>query len=273
MAVQMLPQLMKLLGVLRYEPIAKRIRGLVGGEVVVDSTGALLVWEPRRVVPSYAVPVTDVIGELVPSAEPEVSGRPVQLAPGWPSVYDPTTAFGLHTTDGEALTLRSGGGEREAAAFRPADPDLARYVVLDFAAFDTWLEEDEEVVSHPRDPFHRVDVRRSSHRVRIERDGQLLAESTRPTLVFETSLPVRTYLPPEDVRLDLLEPSPTRTACAYKGQATYRSFGTRVPDIAWSYEHPLPDAVQLTGLVAFFDERVDLTVDGEKQARPISPWS
>jgi uncharacterized protein (DUF427 family) len=144
--------------------------------------------------------------------------------------------------------------------------------VLDFDAFDSWLEEDDEVVSHPRDPFHRVDVRRSSRHVRVERDGQLLAESTRPTLVFETALPVRTYLPPDDVRLDLLEPSPTRTACAYKGRATYRSFGT-VPDIAWTYEHPLPDAAELTGLVAFFDERVDLTVDGDKQDRPISPWS
>jgi uncharacterized protein (DUF427 family) len=273
MAVQMLPQFMRLLGELRYEPIAKRVRGLVSGQVVVDSTGALLVWEPRRVVPSYAVPVTDVLGELRPSAGPEVSGTPVRLAPGWPAVYDPTTGFGLHTTDGEALTLRTGEDEREGAAFRPADRDLSRYVVLDFAAFDTWLEEDEEVVSHPRDPFHRVDVRRSSRHVRIERDGELLAESQRPTLVFETYLPVRTYLPPEDVRLDVLEPSPTRTACAYKGEATYRSLGSAVPDIAWTYERPLPDAVQLTGLVAFFDERVDRTVDGEAQARPISPWS
>jgi uncharacterized protein (DUF427 family) len=273
MAVQMLPQLMRLLGVLRYEPFPKRIRGLVGGEVAIDSARALLVWEPRRVVPSYAVPAEDVIGELVPAAAADVSGRPVRLAPGWPSVYDPTTAFALHTTEGDALTLRLGGAEREGAAFRLSDPDLAGYVVLDFDAFDTWLEEDEEVVSHPRDPFHRVDVRRSSRHVRIARDGQLLAESTRPSLVFETSLPVRTYLPPEDVRLDLLEPSATRTTCAYKGEASYRSFAAGAPDIAWTYERPLPDAVQLTGLVAFFDERVDVTVDGELRTRPVSPWS
>ena len=273
MALQMLPRFMRVLGELRYEPTAKRIRGLVGGEVAVDSTRALLVWEPRRVVPNYAVPMEDVLGDLVPAPETSVSGRPVQLAAGWPSVYDPRTPFALHTTDGEPLTLRAGDSEREDAAFRPADPDLSRYVVLDFAAFDTWLEEDEEVVSHPADPFHRVDVRRSSRHVRVERDGELLAESRKPTLVFETSLPVRTYLPPDDVRLDLLESSPTRTACAYKGHATYRSFGTRVADIAWSYERPLPDAAQLAGLIAFFDERVDLTVDGAKQARPVSPWS
>lgn len=273
MAVQMSTQLMKVVGVLRYEPIAKRIRGLVGGAVVVDSTGALLVWEPRRVVPSYAVPGGDVLGELVPAPATDVSGRPIRLAPGWPSMYDPSTAFALHTAEGEALTLRSGDGEREGAAFRPADPDLSRYVVLDFYAFDTWLEEDEEVVAHPRDPFHRVDVRRSSRYVRIQRDGQLLAESKRPNLVFETALPVRSYLPPEDVRLDLLKPSPTRTACPYKGQASYLSFPPEAPDIAWMYERPLPDAVQLTGLVAFFDEHVDVTVDGEACLRPVSPWS
>ncbi len=264
---------MKVVGALRYEPISKRIRGLVGGEVVVDSTGALLVWEPRRVVPSYAVPAGDVLGELVPAVANDVSGTPVRLAPGWPSVYDPRTAFALHTAEGEALTLRSGDGEREGAAFRPDDPDLSRYVVLDFDAFDTWLEEDEEVVSHPRDPFHRVDVRRSSRHVRIERDGQLLAESKRPNLLFETALPVRSYLPPEDVRLDLLEPSPTRTACAYKGEASYLSFAPQAPDIAWTYERPLPDAVQLAGLVAFFDEHVDVTVDGEARVRPVSPWT
>ncbi|OLT14048.1 hypothetical protein BJF78_20365 [Pseudonocardia sp. CNS-139] len=272
MAVQVSQQLMRLVGETRYEPTPKRIRALVGGEVVVDSTGAVLVWEPRRVVPSYAVPVADVHGELVPAPDADTPGHPVRLGPGSPAVYDPSTGFGLHTAEGEALTLRTTGGEREGAAFRPSDPDLARYVVLDFGAFDTWLEEDEEVVSHPRDPFHRVDVRRSSRHVRIERDGHVLAESARPSLVFETALPVRTYLPPDDVRLDLLAPSPTRTACAYKGQASYRSFGL-VPDVAWTYERPLPDAVELAGLVAFFDERVDVTVDGHKLDRPLTPWS
>jgi uncharacterized protein (DUF427 family) len=270
MAVQMFQQLVRLFDDLRYEPTAKRIRALVDGDTVADTTGAVVVWEPRRVVPTYAVPVADVRGELVPAPPVDVPRRPARLREGLPEVLTPSTGFGAHTTAGEALTLRTTGGDRVGAAFRPADPDLAEFVLLDFAAFD-WLEEDDEIVSHPRDPFHRVDIRHSSRPVRVERDGQVLADSTRPVLVFETSLPMRTYLPRDDVRLDLLEPSPTRTACAYKGVASYLARDGR--DLAWSYEKPLPDAHELTGLVCFYDERVDVTVDGEKRPRPVTPWS
>jgi uncharacterized protein (DUF427 family) len=270
MAVQMFPQFVRLLDELRYEPTAKRIRALADGDPVADTTCAVIVWEPRRVVPTYAVPVRDVQGELVPAPSEDVPLKPERLREGVPGVLTPSTAFGAHTTAGEPLTVRTAAGDRVGAAFRPADPDLAGFVLLDFDAFD-WLEEDDAVVSHPRDPFHRIDVRHGSRHVRVERDGQVLAESSRPVLVFETSLPVRTYLPRDDVRLDLLEPSSTRTACAYKGVASYLSRGGE--DLAWTYEAPLPDAAELTGLVCFFDERVDLTVDGEKRARPVTPWS
>jgi uncharacterized protein (DUF427 family) len=270
MAVQMSSEFVRLLDELRYEPIGKRIRARVGGSTAVDTTGALLVWEPRRVVPSYAVPVADVRGQLVPSPAEDVPRRPVRLRSGVPGVLAPSTAFGAHTAAGEPLTVRTPDGDRPGAAFRPADPDLAGFVFLDFDAFD-WLEEDDGIVSHPRDPFHRVDIRHSSRHVRVERDGQVLAESARPVLVFETSLPARTYLPRADVRLDLLEPSPTRTACAYKGVASYLARGGT--DLAWSYDAPLPDAAELAGLICFFDERVDVTVDGVACPRPVTPWS
>ena len=185
--------------------------------------------------------------------------------------------FRTHTTEGAELTVRAPGGAREAAAFRLADPDLDGYVVLDFDAFDQWLEEDEPIISHPRDPFHRIDVRRSSRSVVVERDGTVLAESSRPRLLFETNLPTRSYLPPEDVRLERLVPSATRTACAYKGETSsywaVEREGRRPLDVAWSYERPLPDAVEIAGLVAFFDERVDVVVDGVRQDRPTTPWS
>ena len=132
--------------------------------------------------------------------------------------------------------------------------------MLDFGAFDTWQEEDEIIRGHPRDPYHRVDVRRSTRHLRIELDGQVLAETHRPTLVFETNLATRYYLPREDVQVDL-KPSDTTTICAYKGEASYWS----VPgheDLVWAYEHPLPDAAGLAGLVAFYDEKVQVTVDG-----------
>jgi uncharacterized protein (DUF427 family) len=173
------------------------------------------------------------------------------------------------------MDVRALGQDRPGAGFRLADPDLAGYIVLDFGAFDGWLEEDEPNVAHPRDPFHRIDVLPSSRHVRLELDGQVLAESSRPMLLFETMLPVRHYLPREDVRAELV-PSDTRTYCAYKGQASYWSVtvgGQAVPDIAWTYQQPLHDAAQVRDLTAFFDERVDVVVDGERRERPITPWS
>ena len=96
-------------------------------------------------------------------------------------------------------------------------------MILDFAGFDAWLEEDEPLVGHARDPYHRIDMRRSSREVRIELDGALLARSTRAVLLFETSLPTRFYLPREDVVAEH-RPSDRRSICAYKGHAAYWSF-------------------------------------------------
>ena len=152
------------------------------------------------------------------------------------------------------------------------DGDLAGYVRVDWNAADRWLEEDEEVVGHPRDPFHRIDIRKSTRHITVSLQGDVVAETRRPTLLFETGLPVRHYFPREDARLDLLQESDTRTTCAYKGHASY--FGTDAdPDIAWTYADPLPDAEQIRGLIAFFNERADITVDGELQGRPSTQWS
>ncbi len=275
MAVELGAVLLDQLPGLRFQPTPKRVRADLGGRTVVDSSRAVLVWEPRRIVPTYAVPVEDVSAELVP-APPSAEAAAALDALGSRRVLSPGH-FRTHTTDGEELTVRSPGGERVAAAFRLSDPELAGYVELDFDAFDQWLEEEEPIVAHPRDPFHRVDVRRSNRAVVVERDGVVLAESSHPRLLFETNLPVRTYLPLEDVRLDRLVPSDTRTACAYKGVTSsywaVEGEGGRPLDVAWRYEHPLPDAVEITGMVAFFDERVDVVVDGERRPRPATPWS
>jgi uncharacterized protein (DUF427 family) len=246
---------------LRHEPTERRVRAALGGEVVVDTLGAVLVWEPRRVVPSYAVPAADLRAELAPAAALEDAGAPV-LHPGIP--------FGVHSAPGETLDVRVGGEMRARAAFRPADQDLAGLVVLDFFAFDAWHEEDEDLVGHPRDPYHRIDIRAASRHVRIERDGELLAESARPTLLFETSLPTRFYIPREDVAAPL-GPSDRRTTCAYKGHASYFSVGGR--DLAWTYERPLREAAAIKNLVAFFNELVDVTVDGVRRDRPVTAFS
>jgi uncharacterized protein (DUF427 family) len=263
---------------LRIEPTTKRVRARLGGETVVDTTRALLVWEPRRVVPVYAVPVEDVAAELVDAAGPDSSRSQtvplVTLGAGGPPVIE-SAGFGVHTTEGDELTLRVGEAELPGSGFRSTDPDLAGYVILDFDAFDEWLEEEEPIGGHPRDPFHRVDVRLSSRHVRIELDGEILAETSRPRIVFETKLLPRCYIPREDVREELLRPSPTRTICAYKGRASYFSAeiaGRTVEDVAWTYESPLPDAAELTRFVSFYDERVDhVLVDPGLDPPPRTP--
>ena len=271
MSVRVRDLLMGRLGELRHEPTQKRIRAVLGDRTVVDSTRALLVWEPKRIVPEYAVPAEDVDAELVAAgaASPALADAELPRLGDSP-VLDPSIPFTVHTAPGEPLALRA--ADRQAAAFRVADDALDGYVVLAFRDFDAWYEEDERNVAHPRDPFHRIDVNRSSRHVRVERDGQLLAESTDQRLLFEPPLPVRYYLDPSDVTSDLLQPSDTVTHCAYKGRASYLATPDG-EDVAWFYSEPLHDAAGVRGCVAFFNERVDLFVDGERQERPVTPWS
>ena len=274
MATRLRDTLMSRLGDLRFEPTEKRVRAVLGDSEIARTDAAMLVWQPRRVVPLYAVPERDLAGELVPGAAVAGQAQPPDGGMLHGRAVLAVGDFAAHTTPGDPLVLRTAGGE--VAAFRPADPDLAGYVVLDFEGPDAWFEEDEQVVSHPRDPFHRVDVRRGSRHVQVELEGRPLAESREPRLVFETNLPTRWYLPRTDVREELLRPSDHRTACAYKGRATYHdvALGDRVePHLVWTYEDPLPDAAELAGLLAFFDERVDVVVDGVRRERPVTPWS
>jgi uncharacterized protein (DUF427 family) len=244
---------------LRYEPIERQLRATLGAETVVDSRRAVLLWEPRRVVPSYAVPADDIRAPLgIAEAVPPAGDQPRVLHPGVP--------FAVHTADGEPVSVAG----RDGAGFRLADAALAGYVVLDFGAFDAWYEEADRVVGHPRDPFHRIDVRRSARPVHVELGGEVLAETTDARLLYETSLPVRFYLPREDLRV-ALHPGDRRTYCPYKGQASYWSAeagGARREDIAWSYEEPLGDAAGVAGLVAFWDEQVDVFLDGRRRERP-----
>ena len=278
MSTRLRRSLMSGLAGLRHEPSPKRIRGALGDQTVVDTTRAVLLWEPRRVVASWAVPVVDMAAELVAVgaatpvgdnegyALPDISEQPI---------LDPSVPFAVHTAEGEVVDVHAGRRVRAGAGLRLADPDLDGYIVLDFGAFDTWWEEDEVNVGHPREPFHRVDVLRSSRQVRLELDGEVLAESSRPRLVFETMLPVRFYFARDDVRAELV-PSQTRTTCAYKGYASYWSpvvGGREVVDLAWSYAEPLREASEVAGRVAFFDERVDVVLDGVRRERPVTPWS
>ncbi|MFJ5698525.1 DUF427 domain-containing protein [Arthrobacter sp. NPDC093139] len=263
---------------LRYQPTSKRIRADVNGSPVVDTREALLVWEPKRVTPVYAVPEKDLLARLErPAPEGGGSGpdeHPVRLTADAPPVLDPRTGFRRHTTNGDELDVHTTAVTLPHAAFRPSDPDLAGYVVLDFRAFH-WQEDEEEIIGHPRDPFHRVDIRATLQRVEVMLDGVKLADTVGAQLLYETMLPVRYYIPPENVRLDLLEASQRRTICPYKGEAKYWSFpgSERGKDIAWAYDSRYLDAQQIHGLVCFFNERADIAVDGALQPHPVTPWS
>jgi uncharacterized protein (DUF427 family) len=248
---------------LRYEPTEKHLRISLDGEPVADTVNGLLVWEPRRVVPTYAVPETCV------SARLESIGRVGDLAEL--PVLVPTNPFTAHTCTGEMFDVIAGGRRRTSAAFRPDDPDLAGYVSFDFSAFE-WHEEDERIVAHPHDPFKRIDILASGRHIQLEWDGRLLADSSRPLLLFETSLPVRFYLPRADVVVDL-EPTDTVSFCAYKGRASYFSVPDGPADVAWAYHQPLREAEPVRDYVAFFNERVDVIVDGQRRQRPTTPWS
>jgi uncharacterized protein (DUF427 family) len=243
---------------LRHEPLAMRIRAQLDGATVVDTTRAALVWEPRRVVCEYAVPITDLHAELHPT---NPGGDPPELPERGPLF--PRIPFSVHTTDGQSCDVRAGNRILAGAAFRPTDHDLAELVILDFDAFDVWYQEDEQNIGHPRDPYHRIDTYPSSRRVRVGVDDTVLAASSRPMILFEAMLPPRYYLPMDDVRVEL-GPTDTSTVCAYKGRASYWSAevgGTRLDDVAWGYLDPLVDSEQIRGMVCFDDSKVTVTVD------------
>jgi uncharacterized protein (DUF427 family) len=162
-------------------------------------------------------------------------------------------------------------------AIRIYEDGLAEGLVgVAWDAVDVWLEEDEEVIAHPRDPYHRIDLRETSRVVTVALDGETLAESSNAVALFEASLPPRWYVPADDVRVELVANPEVRTGCAYKGWASYDD--VRVGDrlervLAWHYEDPLEGVERIGDRICFFNERVDLSLDGELQERPRNAWS
>ncbi|MEJ2857489.1 MULTISPECIES: DUF427 domain-containing protein [unclassified Saccharothrix] len=244
-------------GRVRVEPGLKRVRALLGGSVVVDTVRPYLVWEKPHY-PTYYLPAEDVRASLVETGE-------VRRSPS--------------RGDGAVYDVKVDGAVAEGAAVRyPESPfeELRSLVRLEWDAMDEWFEEDEPVYVHPRDPYTRVDALSSSRHIRVEVGGVTVAESSRPVILFETGLPARYYLPMTDVRMDLLRPTDLRTSCPYKGTAEYWSVvaGDAVHEnVVWGYRTPLEESRRIAGLVAFYNEKVDIFVDGVREERPRTPFS
>lgn len=239
------------------EPTPRWIRVRAGDELVADSRRALLLvqYGPGGL-PTYYVPLDDIReGALI-------------------------DAHDDHQRGVRRWSVDAGGTRARDAAWASLDPApelaaLRGHVTFSWHRLE-WYEEEERVFVHARDPYKRVDVLSSSRHVQVEVEGHAVADSSRPLLLFETSLPTRYYLAPEDVRTELLEPTSTTTMCPYKGTARYWSIrvgDTVVEDAVWSYPEPIPENPRIRGALCFFNERVDLVVDGQRLERPATPWS
>lgn len=243
------------------EPTARWIRVKFGGQVIADSRRALLLrqyGDGLHQLPTYYFPQEDVRMEtLIPGGGPdtdrEVSWQSVQVGP--------------QTAEDAAWIVHSPP---------PSLAPLAGHVSFSWGKMDSWFEEEEEVFVHARDPHTRVDVMPSSRHVRVVIAGETVAETRRPNLLFETTLPTRYYIPREDVRMELLETTGLKTRCPYKGIASYwnvRAGGRVAQNIVWSYPDPIPECPKIKGLLCFFNEHVDIYLDGEIEPRPKTPWS
>jgi uncharacterized protein (DUF427 family) len=238
----------------------RHVRVIFNGETIADSKHAKLVRE-AEVLPIYYFPATDVRANFF-SATQHKTACPYK---------------------GEASFFTIGVGDKQAenAAWSypaplPEAAEIANHIAFEWNKMDKWMEENEEIFVHARDPYKRVDVLQSSRHVRIVIAGATVADSRKPRLLFETNHPVRYYLAQEDVCMDLLIPSVTQSRCPYKGLASYWSvnIGAQLyEDMVWGYMETIPECPKVKGLLCFFHERgADIFVDGEEIPRPQTKW-
>ena len=239
----------------KWERSPRWVRVQLGDECVADSKNALLVWEGGYRI-GYYFPKEDVRTEFLEETGRGGKGREI-----W------------HVKVGDRIA------ENAASSYTKAPAGLEGvegYIGFRWNKMDRWFEEDEEIIVHPRDPYHRVDTVPSTRHVRVVVDGVTVAESKRPFLLFETGLPTRYYLPAEDIKMELLEGTDTHTSCPYKGEASYWSVNVGEnthKDIVWGYPDPIEESPKIKNLYSFYNEKVDIYVDGELENNHKRPWS
>jgi uncharacterized protein (DUF427 family) len=247
-------------GIVWAEPTARRVRVFFGATPVADSNNVMILFNGRRV-PVYYFPRSDVRSDLF-EPSPEV---------------DPDPRLGDRSYESIAVGERR--AENAVFSYRapiPDGPDLSDFVSFVWDAMDAWFEEDEQILRHARDPYKRVDVLHSSRHIVVRVADTVVADTQRPMLLFETGLPVRYYIPKLDVRMDLLTPTATRSRCPYKGEACYWSLdvnGQHLDDVVWSYPAPISEIPKIENLLSFYNEKVDIEIDGIPNERPRTAWS
>jgi len=228
------------------ESSGRWVLGYVGGTAVIDSKRGGVVYGARRLA-TYFFPTSDVRMDLL-------------TPPG--SAGDSSEQKYSLSVDGRTIEDIAWTVARSA--------ELEGLIAFEWRKIERWYEEDDEVFVHPRDPYHRVDVMNSSRHIRVEIDGTVVAETDQPRLLFETGIRTRYYIPKVDVRMDLLAPTPTSTACPYKGNAVYwtaRIGDKEFKDIVWSYPFPTLESAKIQNMLSFYNEKVDIFVDGELEKR------
>ncbi|WHY69009.1 DUF427 domain-containing protein [Neobacillus sp. SuZ13] len=231
------------------------VRVKFNGLIIADSKEVLVLHE-RGHLPVYYFPEKDVTKEVLVTSDKR-SHCPLK-------------------GDASYWTIKVGDRTAENAVWSyqnpiPESKEIKGYFSFYWNQVDAWFEEEEEIYVHPRDPYKRVDALLSSRHIKVVLEGKTVAESRRPVIVFETGVPVRYYLPKEDVAQEVLELSNLKTRCPYKGIASYWSViidGNSFEDIVWSYPHPIPEIPKIAGLLSFYNERVEIYVDGELQKKP-----
>ncbi|TKX26245.1 hypothetical protein C1H76_1598 [Elsinoe australis] len=238
----------------------RRVRLLLNGTYIADTTSPLFVWE-HPYYPQYYLPSAAFDQKSITRGE-EIKGD-----------------------DGKRiatlLKLKVGETETEKAVEFDAGlegkgKEVAGRVKVEFGAVDQWFEEDTPVYVHPKDPFKRVDILASMRPIKISVGGKVIAETTTSMHLYETGLPVRYYMPLTAVDQSVLRPSDLRTKCPYKGEAEYYSVvvdGKEWKDVVWYYTRPTVECAAVQGLVCFYNEKVEVEVDGKKEERPVTPFS
>ena len=245
----------------RWEDSRRRVRVVFAGLTVADSKHVMLLHEFGHL-PVFYFPQEDVRMDVLEATEHRTHSPLKGQASYW--------------------TVRVGDRKVEHAAWSYPQPLTEGLKIQGYLAFywdlmDAWFEEEQQVYAHARDPYKRVDILPSSRHVRVVLGGVTIAETHRAQLLLETGLPIRYYIPMQDMRMECLEPTESTSRCPYKGMATYWSarIGEQVfKDIVWSYQESLPECTPIAHFLCLYNERVDaISVDDELMTVPKTIWS